>query len=513
MRLKQQPGDFRVLEVLNEGATQGPGEHRVYRVTKTKLTTLEAVERIAREANVPKHSVEIAGLKDRQGVTVQYVSIAGGPRVGIQELDLHVEWVADAARPISSDSVRANSFDLVIRGLTLDDLNRFDSAIESVRRDGVPNYFDDQRFGALRHGQGFLVREMIDGEIESALMRCLLQPSPFDPPREAAFKGRLRRAWGDFEQCVSLCRGGKHISVFRHLASNPKDFAGAFRFVGSRIRLIHLYAYQSHLWNQSVSTFLRERVSPDDRALLSTDDGPLVAFTRLPEEARASVVGRTMPLLAPDVVLGDPEVKRVVSAVLAQEGLTLDRLAVPGVEGFAFKAEERAILVVPEHVRVREPVRDDLNPGLAKLRIRFELPRGSYATLVVKRLFARPVVESFGGDAADRSRSAEPRRPRPTTRQPARKPSQLRESGILPESILPKPPRLGGPRSGPPRGPRGGRPQRPPFRRGSGPPDRGRYPRGGSGGGGGRGGGGDRRGDRGDPPPERDSGPGPDAPR
>jgi tRNA(Glu) U13 pseudouridine synthase TruD len=33
----------------------------------------------------------------------------------------------------------------------------------------MPNYFDDQRFGCLRHGQGFPMRSVLLGDHERAL--------------------------------------------------------------------------------------------------------------------------------------------------------------------------------------------------------------------------------------------------------------------------------------------------------------------------------------------------------
>ena len=42
MKLKQRVGDFRVRELLDRGYLSEKGDHRVYRVTKRKLTSVEA---------------------------------------------------------------------------------------------------------------------------------------------------------------------------------------------------------------------------------------------------------------------------------------------------------------------------------------------------------------------------------------------------------------------------------------------------------------------------------------
>ena len=51
--------------------------------------------------------------------------------------------------------------------------------------------------------------------------------------------------------------------------------------------------------------------------------------------------------------------------------------------------EDRSLFVVPRHLRVRPSDEDALNRGMRLVKLRFELPRGSYATLVVKRLLVR----------------------------------------------------------------------------------------------------------------------------
>jgi tRNA pseudouridine13 synthase len=50
-----------------------------------------------------------------------------------------------------------------------------------------------------------------------------------------------------------------------------------------------------------------------------------------------------------------------------------------------FSKGERAALCLPADLK-DEAGEDELQPGLRKLVLSFELPRGSYATLLVKRI-------------------------------------------------------------------------------------------------------------------------------
>jgi tRNA pseudouridine13 synthase len=77
----------------------------------------------------------------------------------------------------------------------------------------------------------------------------------------------------------------------------------------------------------------------------------------------------------------------LVQSVLAEEGLALDQLKVKGVRELFFSKGERAALCRPEDLR-SEAGPDDLHPRRQRLVLDFDLPRGSYATLIVKRITA-----------------------------------------------------------------------------------------------------------------------------
>jgi tRNA pseudouridine13 synthase len=82
----------------------------------------------------------------------------------------------------------------------------------------------------------------------------------------------------------------------------------------------------------------------------------------------------------------DPRLAPVLE-VLAEEGLTLRQLRIKGIRELFFSKGERAALCLPAGLEGRAES-DELHPGRQKLVLAFELPRGSYATLIVKRISA-----------------------------------------------------------------------------------------------------------------------------
>ncbi|MEX1024599.1 MAG: tRNA pseudouridine(13) synthase TruD [Planctomycetota bacterium] len=388
MKIKQRVGDFQVREQLAEGVLQASGPHRVYRVTKRKLTSREAARVLAEEAGVEQGQIAMCGWKDRQGITVQHMSVPRGRDVRMDSTELKIDSVGFAQAALDSDNSRGNAFEIRIRDLGPYELGTLRESLDVVRQSGVANYFDDQRFGNLKHNQGWIARDLMQGEHERALKSILAAPSPHDDERRGHFKARMRDAWGDWVQCLEVARRFReHHSIFEHLQRAPTDFAGAFEFVASRLRLIHLFAYQSHIWNRAVAARVGSTLDVSQRVVMYSEEGKLLSWAgREPIWAERRDVFRLPGPGLEDVT--DPDEYAAFRDVLAAEGLVADRFRIDGVPGFQLKGEDRPLILRPAHMRVRPRERDTENHDRWSVVVRFELPRGAYATLVVKRLFA-----------------------------------------------------------------------------------------------------------------------------
>lgn len=384
MKLKQRPGDFRVHELLEEDYLEGSGPHHVYLVEKRKLTSIEAAQILADLANVRPADVSMAGLKDRQGVTTQYMSLPRGRRVELERPELRIRPVGSAKEALRSEHSRGNRFELRLRELEPREEERLEKNLAIVRKLGVPNYFGEQRFGNLRHGQGWVARELMLGEDERALRNLLCAESPHDSGRIGRFKASLRRAWGDWSDCRDIAgRFGEHHSVFEHLRREEGDFRGAFYHISSRLRLIHLYAYQSHVWNRALAWFLARVSGGKGARVADSIEGPLVFPERFLEEVAEWKGWLRLPGEGLEDV-ENPAQRALFEEVLSQDGIDAARFRIEGVSGFQLKGEERRMFVKAANLTARPERRAREGTwGLA-----FELPRGAYATMVVQALLA-----------------------------------------------------------------------------------------------------------------------------
>ncbi|MCI0912415.1 tRNA pseudouridine(13) synthase TruD [Pseudomonas putida] len=153
-RLKAVAEDFQVDEVLDIPLS-GQGEHLWLWVEKRDLNTEEAARRLARAAGVPVRSISYAGLKDRQALTRQWFSLhlpgkADPDLSRAEDATLRVLKQVRHQRKLQRGAHSANGFTLRLRALAADHA-ALDARLQTLKQQGVPNYFGGQRFG---HGGG-----------------------------------------------------------------------------------------------------------------------------------------------------------------------------------------------------------------------------------------------------------------------------------------------------------------------------------------------------------------------
>lgn len=145
--VKSRAEDFVVIEELGFEPS-GQGEHLFICVEKRNLTTRELVERIARHCAVKARDIGFSGLKDKQAVTRQWLSLP----VSAAEFDpptaqdYRVLAQGRHARKLRRGSHSANYFEIRLREVEQFPY-RARQQLERIRTQGFANYFGEQRFG------------------------------------------------------------------------------------------------------------------------------------------------------------------------------------------------------------------------------------------------------------------------------------------------------------------------------------------------------------------------------
>jgi tRNA pseudouridine13 synthase len=390
MRFKVQPEDF-VVEERAQLPLSRKGAYALYQVRKCGVTTLDVQARMAAELSVPRSAVLFPALKDRNSVALQHASLKGtGPAV-LEGHGYSAQFVGRASRPLQPRDLQGNHFTFTLRDMDPAEAHHIRVRLSQVERFGLPNYFDRQRFGSYVPGQGFAGKQILERDEEGALRAYLSQPFRGDPPEVRAFKSLAREHWGEWERLFEAAPRPSNLrSVLTFLKDHPADFRKALNLVTPRLLSLWLSAYQSFLWNRTAGRYLGGRLRESGVRWVPLSIGvagqewPL--YRELPEALLEALSEVKIPLLHHRVTFSDPRVAAEVERVLAEEGLRVwDFKARVLKRAYVFKGE-RALLLLPQEVLLLGEDEDDCFPGKRKVRVAFFLPRGGYATLVLKAL-------------------------------------------------------------------------------------------------------------------------------
>jgi len=428
MTIRRTPDDFFVEELLNDHvraalALTGDAAHShvVYELTKTSLTTPEALHWLAKSLNVREGQIAYAGLKDKHARTIQHASVHA-----VEQREWPTELQGENGRgwsarligwspaELSAASITGNRFTIVVRDLTnpaAHDMSRRANVLSLEERSTakpdpskpyVPqprrllmvNYFGDQRFGSARHGEGWIAAHLVRGEFEHALRLSIATPARKETGDKRTFSRLAAAQWGDWQILATQLPRCPERRAIEELAAG-KSFREAFAALPAFFQQICVEAHQSHLWNEMVRTFVAERAAAaaaeegearKSPGIEAEDPFGMMLFPRaagVEEHVRELVA----PMLAPETKL-DATWRDIATGVLADRGLSLEELRIPGLRRPAYGDASRPVFALVKDFTMSAAEPDELSSVGKRFRrtLRFELPRGSYATVLLRAL-------------------------------------------------------------------------------------------------------------------------------
>ena len=383
IKLKLNPEDFIVSEVVKIYPTER-GEHSLYLLKKINLTTWDALGKIAKKWHIPLKNFGYGGLKDKRAISYQYITIKGGPKRDLKENNLELTYLGKSPKQIEKGDLLGNNFEIVVREVELEE-NILIKRVDEVKRYGIPNYFDEQRFGSVTESKEFAVKEIIKGNWERALYLILVESSYEDFSLSQKLRECLRKNWRNPQICLPYAR----ITWIQNLLIFLSEHRYSQRTLKRAINLIdqeYLFflgnVYQSFLWNEVLKEILRYLHL--DHFSIPYPLGNLLFYQVIPEEEVENLLkSLKIPYPSPKISVENFSklpLRDLYLKVLKNEGFEDFKNLRTFVKGLIFKTYPRQALVFPKDLTLEK-----ISQGTFK--IKFFLEKGSYATLVVKRLF------------------------------------------------------------------------------------------------------------------------------
>lgn len=334
--LRASPDHF-VVEEIPLYAPSGEGQHLYIRLTKVGLTTHEVQAQLESLFKLGRGEVGFAGMKDKAARTTQTFSInAGFQGAAFAEealarvrdhLPVEVHWAKFHGNKLRPGHLLGNRFTITVTGLAVEieeAVRRTQAIAARLAASGVPNFFGHQRFG----------------------------------------------------------------STGTNVYQGMEILTGRDSRKGKWLRRFLVAAVQSYLCNRYLARRIAEglfgRMLTGDIAKKHATGGMFEVADADVDQPRydAQEISFTAPMFGPKMWAATGPSGELEAAVLAETPVTMAQLAGARIEG----TRRFGRILLPEFGIEATTVAGDDEREQAALVVRFALPKGAYATTVMREV-------------------------------------------------------------------------------------------------------------------------------
>jgi tRNA pseudouridine13 synthase len=161
----------------------------------------------------------------------------------------------------------------------------------------------------------------------------------------------------EFKKAVQLIlknKGEHERNVGEH---DSNDAVGALRSIPKKVLRLYVHAYQSYLWNLAA-----EKLSKTNKNI----EIPLVGF---------------------GTDIKDKKANKIIEEIMDKENMTQRDFIIKSIPELSSEGSSRKLYAEIKNLKVGKLESDELNKGMKKVKIKFLLDKGCYATMAVKSMF------------------------------------------------------------------------------------------------------------------------------
>lgn len=382
---KQNSEDFQVEEIPLYPCS-GEGEHLYLWIEKSGITTHELLTQLTRGLKLKDRDIGYAGLKDARALTRQTVSIPLNKLDQIERLTLSKAKILGMERhsnKLRLGHLAGNRFVITLRKTHLEALSRTKAILTQLQQRGVPNFFGEQRYGILGNsaqlGLLFIQKDFAQFCQEFIGDPQLIRDRDWQKAAEHYRQDQIQPALDSLPNKMHDER-----RLLRMLLDGKSHQVAASALPRNLLRLF-LSAAQSQFFDQ----LLKQRLASFDQLV----DGDIAikhangAYFRVEraanEQSRVDSfeISPSAPLFGSKVILATGKIGQTEIALLEKSGLTPGSWKLS--RGLTMPGERRSLRAQLREVKI-------INQRDGCLTLGFTLPRGSYATSVLRELIKNP---------------------------------------------------------------------------------------------------------------------------
>ena len=247
-KIRVEPEDFQVTELISkkvENAINDQNGYAVYKLKKKRIDTNHALSGIFRQKGLRLKSL---GLKDASAVTEQFVC-SGHTGKAIENFSsdkYSLEHLGYAKKPLSKKDMIGNHFKLKISECQ----NNLESFTEYEK---ILNFYGYQRFGSKRPVTHLIGKAILQMDFNKAVDLILSFTSSYDSKENTEIRQKLsdKANYQQYFDQVPVQMDIERI-VLKEMIEHGEAIR-AIRAIPVSLRRFYIQAYQSFIFNQSIS--------------------------------------------------------------------------------------------------------------------------------------------------------------------------------------------------------------------------------------------------------------------
>ncbi|MEN9582096.1 MAG: tRNA pseudouridine synthase TruD, tRNA pseudouridsynthase [Candidatus Parcubacteria bacterium] len=384
--IKALPCDFIVEEITMEGQTMSVTDITTtpdliqrdmtkslfFKIVKTKVSTLEAINRITEFAHCQKEKISYAGIKDAAAITGQAACTKEIPFETLKHFsdpNVIITDIRELPGGLSIGSLNGNRFSIFVRGdFSGVTQGILDEKIAIISEKGIPNFYGTQRFGAPRFLSHVFGKTILQGNYKKLFEMYLFEESVYEYRLITKIRRKLKQLYGDWDAMLDIS------AIMPHAFRIERHFIREAKKRGARIDampykdILCTEKDQMRIWVYAYASFLANKVLSASNETSET----------------------TLPLL----ITRDEKARELYDYFLTVDGTDNYRKELLGLP-FIYLAKENTITRNIKPIFLHSHVAPD---GIS---LQFELPKGVYATILLQHLFAIKPYTSINSNPAE----------------------------------------------------------------------------------------------------------------
>lgn len=234
-------------------------------LVKCNLSTIEAVEELARYLGISPGQIKYAGIKDKHAITSQLISIKGGDIEKVHQLSpvyFFLKDIFSGKKENYLGNLRGNQFTILIRTEKPLLEKDFLAKLKEIEKKGFYNFYYLQRFGIPRLINAQCGLAVLKGDYQRAIKIAFCQPGERELFYFQSLRKEVENLWGDWEEIEKIIEFFPDTfrderQMISHLIDHPTDFVGALNQI-PRVVQLWLTSFSALLFNKKLSALLKE---------------------------------------------------------------------------------------------------------------------------------------------------------------------------------------------------------------------------------------------------------------